>query len=143
HRRDDRLAHAALAKLGELCGRQVELDRRLLDAADDRALGESGLDQFDDRVVRERRRAFELRLRVAAALGGRADDADGGAAGGLRVVVRAAAPAARAHAALRAARRAEDVRAARLRAGALRLRAAAAPLAARAAVVEGQVVAPV
>src|SRR5881392_1357503 len=108
HGRDDRLAHAALAKLRELRGREVELDRRLLDAAYDRAFGEARLDQLDDRVVRQRRRAFELRLRVAAAFGGRADDADGGAARGLRVVVRAAAPAARAHAPLRAARRAED-----------------------------------
>src|SRR6185436_10838965 len=70
-------------KFGNLRGREIEFNRRLLNSTQDCALGKTGLNQLNDRIVGERRGLFEFKRR--AGLGRRADNADSGTARRLRI----------------------------------------------------------
>jgi hypothetical protein len=115
HRDDYFVADAALAQVIEFGRREIKLHRRLFDAADDRAFGETGFDEFDDRVVRQALGLFELGRAGATSFGGRLDDANCCAAGRNDVVIDSAVAEVRLRMAFDTAARSKNVRAAGIR----------------------------
>jgi len=95
------------SQFGNLSRGQIKFYRRLLDAADDCAFGESGFNQFHDRIVFQSRDFFKFHR--SAGLAGPAQDANGGRASGYSIAGGGTVAAFALRAALKAAAGAEYV----------------------------------